>query len=100
MPHGMTCERGSVMSFSMDGSSIRAQIEELDLGETYARARRFDGNIDKDTPIEAQRSMRLNLQATVHRLEKRLGNKYTIEVGEFRTYSRDVMIVVTVTRTE
>lgn len=89
------------MSDIFELQSIRAQIEALDIGDTYARAQRFDGDATrKEVPPDALRGMRLNMQSTVHRIEVRTGNKYTIEVGEFRTYSRDIMVCVCVTRTD
>lgn len=84
-----------------DLPSIRALIEALDVDETFARAKRFDADeTQKDVPVAALRAMRLSLQGTVHRISERTGNRYTIESGEFRTSSRDIMAVLTVTRVE
>lgn len=90
------------MSISIidDLPSVRALIEALDVGETYARVKRFDADAtQKDIPAEALRQMRLSLQATVYRISERTGNRYTIEAGEFRTQSRDIMACLCVTRT-
>lgn len=90
------------MSLSIEEvPSIRAQIEALENGETFARAVRFDADTtQKDVPAEVLRSMRLATQPTVHRIEQRTGAKYTIETGEWRTQSRDIIACLAVTRTE
>lgn len=89
------------MSGIDDIQSFRAQIEALDVGATFARAARFDADeTQKDIPAAALQSMRLGMQATVYRIEKRTGNKYTIETGEWRTQSRDIIICLAVTRTQ
>lgn len=88
------------ISITDDLPSIRALVEALDVGETFPRAQRFDADETlKNAPTEALRAMRLSMQATVHRITERTGNKYTIESGEFRTQSRDIMAVLCVTRT-
>lgn len=91
------------MSYISEPVSYRAQIENLDIGESFARAVRFDGNdpelIGKDHLAEVARSLRLATQPTVYRITKRTGYQYTIECGEFRTdLARDLVIVVVVTR--
>lgn len=81
--------------------SYRAQIEDLEVGETFARAIRYDADETlKDIPAEQMRAMRLGMQPTVYRIEKRTGFKYTIECGEFRTQSRDIIACMAITRTE
>jgi len=81
--------------------SHRAQIEALDVGETFARAVRFDPNrIDKNVPHEALQAIRLSLQSTTFRIGRRTGAVYTIECGEFRTASRDIIACAAVTRTQ
>lgn len=84
---------------SLETPSYRQQIEELAVGESFARAHRFDAdNVLKDQIQEALRGMRLATQPTVYRVALRTGNKYTIEAGEFRTLSRDIIICLVVTR--
>lgn len=84
---------------TLDIPSIRALVEALDLGETFARAQRFDPDeTPKTVPLVALRSIRLSTQATVFRVSERTGNRYSIESGEFITSSRDLMMVLTVTR--
>lgn len=96
---GFDDEDDSTLSVTNDLPSIRAQIEALDVGETYSRAQRFDADTTlKAAPVEAMRAMRLSMQATVFRIGERTGNKYTIESGEFRTQSRDVMACLCITR--
>ena len=82
-----------------DPPSIRAQIEALDVGESFARAARFDGDTTlKDTPHTVLEGMRSSMQATVHRIAARTGYEYKIETGEFRTQSRDIIACLVVTR--
>lgn len=82
-----------------DMPSMRSMIEGLDIGETFARAHRFDADsTPKDAPFEAMNALRLSLQGTVHRISTRTGNAFTIESGEFRTRSRDIMACLCVTR--
>lgn len=89
-----------MLTVSNDLPSIRSLIEALDIDETFARAQRFDGDTTlKNAPAEALRQMRLSMQATVHRISERTGARYTIESGEFRTSSRDIMAVLCITRT-
>lgn len=79
--------------------SNRAQIQDLAIGESFARAARIDGDFaTKDRVHDASRGLRLATQPTVHRVSKNTGQKYTIECGEFRTASRDVIICLVVTR--
>lgn len=81
--------------------SYRAQIEALEIGESFARAVRFDADATlKDTPTEVLRKLRLAIQPTVFRINQRTGYAYTIETGEFRTASRDIIACLAVTRTE
>jgi hypothetical protein len=88
------------VSISDDTPSIRSLVEALDVGETFARAIRFDADeTQKDVPLDALRALRLSTQATVHRISQRTGNNYTIESGEFRTTSRDIMACLCITRT-
>jgi len=88
------------MSYDFDQSSYRAQIENLAVGESFARAARFDGNaVGKDALAEVSRALRMAVQPTVHRVSKRTGQEYTIEAGEFRTASRDIITAIVVTRT-
>jgi hypothetical protein len=89
----------NVMSYIEDKLSYRAQIEELAPGESFARACRFDGDeVTKTGLQEASRGLRLATQPTVHRITKRTGQQYTIECGDFRTLSRDVVLCLVVTR--
>lgn len=79
--------------------SNRARIQELAVGESFARAVRIDGDLaTKDRIHETARGLRLATQPTVHRVSQNTGQKYTIEQGEFRTSSRDLIIVLVVTR--
>lgn len=90
------------MSSTYENASIRERIEQLEVGgESFARAQRFDPDeVTKDTPMNLLAVWRNAVQATVWRVEKRTGMKFTIEVGEFRTQSRDIIAVMAVTRTE
>ncbi len=79
--------------------SYRAQIEELSVGESFSRAKRFDADeVTKEQIRLAIESLRMATQPTVHRIAKRTDYEYTIEQGEFRTASRDVVAIVVVTR--
>lgn len=82
-------------------TSYRAQIEALEPQETFARAARFDPDaVTKEIPGEALSKMRQAMQPTVRRVEERTGRKFTMEVGEWRTQSRDIIICLAITRTE
>lgn len=84
-----------------DVQSYRAQIEGLEVGESFARAIRFDADETlKDIPAEQMRAMRLGMQPTVYRIQQRTGFRYTIECGEFRTQSRDIVACMAITRVE
>jgi len=90
------------MPYVLDETSQRAQIENLDVnGEAFCRAKRFDADETlKDTPAALLSVWRNAVQATVLRIEKRTGHKYTVECGEFRTQSRDIVACMAITRTE
>jgi len=90
------------MTETLEGGSIRQQIEQLEVGgESYARAQRFDPDeVSKDVPMRILAVWRNAVQATVWRIEQRTGYKYTIEVGEFRTQSRDIIACLAITRIE
>lgn len=80
--------------------SMRIQIEELPIGETWPRAARFDADVvGKNVPVMALQAMRNSIQATVKRIADRTGMSFTIEGGEFRTKSRDIIVCLCVTRT-
>lgn len=83
-----------------DQQSIRQRIEQLEVGgESFARAHRFDPDeVLKDAPINVLNAWRNSVQATVWRIEKRTGMSFTIECGEFRTQSRDIIACLAVTR--
>lgn len=81
--------------------SFPARLMALGVGETAAQAHRFDGDeATKETLIEVTAAMRNSIAASVKRASAKTGHKYTVENGEFRTRSYDVMVVVAVTRTE
>lgn len=81
--------------------SARALIEDLDIGQTYSKAHRFDANVtEKSVPRDVLRLMRQNIQATVHRISLRTGQRFTIETVEAVTHSRDILAIVAVTRTD
>jgi len=85
---------------NQEPTSFRAQIEALDVGETFSRAQRYDADETlKDVPTEAMRALRLGMQPTVFRIARRTGRKYTIETGEWRTQSRDIVACLAITRT-
>jgi hypothetical protein len=89
----------SQSSYAEDKLSYRAMIEDLKPGDSFARAMRFDGDeVTKDGLQSALRGMRLATQPTVHRVARRTGAEFTIEHGEFRTLSRDIMLCLVVTR--
>lgn len=79
--------------------SFRAQIEALEVGDTFSRAQRFDGNeVTKDVPLRFLRGVRDAMQPTVFRIQQRTGQTYRIESGEFRTQTRDIIACLAVTR--
>lgn len=79
--------------------SFRAMIEALEVGETFSRAHRFDGNeVMKDVPMQYLRGLRDGTNRTVHLVQHRTGRRFTIETGEFRTQSRDIIACLAVTR--
>lgn len=86
--------------FAPPPASMRSLIENLAVGESYARAARFDADyVLKDALYQAVRGMRLSTQPTVWRIKKTTGYEYKIEEGEVRTASRDIILVLVVTRT-
>ncbi len=80
--------------------SYRAQIEALETGQSFSRVIRIDPDVmDKEQQQEIIRSLRLNIQPTVKRItDRRPDYRYTIETGDFRTSSRDICLVLAVTR--
>jgi hypothetical protein len=81
--------------------SFPARLMSLGVGETAAQAHRYDGNeVTKEDLILATAAMRNSIAASVKRASAKTGHKYTVENGDFRTRSYDVVIVVAVTRTE
>lgn len=82
-----------------EAPSYRAQIERLEPGQSFSRAKRVDGDeLTKELLEHYSRSMRMATQPTVYRVAQRTGAHFTIEQGEFRTLSKDVCIVLVVTR--
>lgn len=83
-----------------DLPTMRAQIEHLTVGECFARAVRFDGNEDglKDRTHETIRAMRSTIQPSVYRVHKDTHREFTIEQVEGRTATRDILVVIVVTR--
>lgn len=83
--------------------TMRAQIEELIVGESWAKAVRLDGNEPglADRLNDIIRSMRSSIQPTVYRIQTdhaKQGRSYTIEQIEGRTGSKDELVVLVVTR--
>lgn len=81
--------------------SFPARLMALEVGETASQAHRFDTNeVKKDDLVEATANMRNSIAASVKRASAKTGYKYTVENGDFRTRSYDIILVVAVTRTE
>lgn len=80
-------------------TSYRAQIENLTPGQSFARAKRVDGDeLTKELLEHHTRNLRMATQPTVYRIAKRTGAEFTIEQGDFRTQSKDYCVVLVVTR--
>lgn len=80
-------------------ASVRARIAALEIGESIAEARR----LDEDTATRAKiATVAENLRNTVttasQRAKATTGHIYTVEVGDYRTRTYDLIVVVTVTR--
>lgn len=81
--------------------TFRSLIEDLAVGESYSRAVRRDADqLMKDEIPQIIESLRNSIQPTVYRVGMDRGRIFTIESGEFRTRSRDIIICVVVTRTK
>jgi hypothetical protein len=82
-----------------ESPSMRAAVQGLDVGESFSRCVRFDGEKLNKVRVEAaERGLRLATQPTVHRVAKASRRTFAIETGEFLTRSRDLMFVLCVTR--
>lgn len=82
-----------------DTEPLRAQLERLQVGASFSRAVRYDGNLPglKDMTRGALATMRSALQPAITRASKK-NRHYTMEQVEGRTASRDLIIVIVVTR--
>lgn len=80
--------------------SIRAQVAALAVGECYSQSERldFDSLTRNDLSVVAA-AIRNALAPSVRRAADETGNEYTIEMGEWRTRSRDMVLTFIVTRT-
>ncbi len=81
--------------------TMRAMIEDLDLGESYSRIQRFElGKARNDTLKEVKATFRDLLSPTIARITKAHHGKrkYTVESGDFLTTSHNVVVCVLVTR--
>ena len=93
MPDGLMSE--SPLSFSM-----RAQIANLQLAETYSRSERIDfDTCTRDGLRDMLESLRNTISPAVARARKQTGYEYIVEGGEWRTHNRDMMVTMCVTRT-
>lgn len=77
------------------------QIAALEVGQSYSESVRLDLSIRGDHKSQMT-TLKTNLRSTVNKAannaEKRSGNKYVIEGGEFFTRSNDLMLTVVATR--
>lgn len=80
--------------------SVRAQIAALDVGECYSRSQRLDFDMLTRAELQAaNEGLRNSIAPAVRRAGNDTGNAYTVEAGEWRTTSRDLVVTVIVTRT-
>ena len=87
------------MEVTSDNPSMRAQIDSLAVGESYSRASRLDGDTATKLQIGAVlRGFRQTMRPTAFRITQRTGKVFTIETGDFRTESRDMILCIVVTR--
>lgn len=80
--------------------SYRASLHRLGIGETFCRAVRLDGNrATKEAIAATKESLRNTMNAAVSRIRADLpALVFTAEVGEIRTRSLDLILIVAVTR--
>lgn len=81
--------------------SMRAQIAQLAVGESYSRSKRlaFDEMNRRDMALELE-ALRNTVRSGMFRAADQTGYTYTLEAGEWFTRHHDLIITVVVTRTE
>ena len=80
--------------------SVRAQLCSLMVGESYSRSERLDfDTLTRDGLHATLDGLRNALAPSVRRAQSETGNEYKVEAGEWRTYNRDIVATVIVTRT-
>ena len=80
--------------------SMRAQIANLQMNETYSRSERIDfDTCTRDSLRDILESLRNTISPAVARARKQTGYEYMVEGGEWRTHDRDMIVTMCVTRT-
>ena len=83
----------------MASDSIRSQIARLAVGESYSKSSRLNfDSLTREDLLAATESLRTTLHSPVRRAQEDTGHSYNIEVGEWRTRTKDIVITVIVTR--
>lgn len=81
--------------------SMRRMISALGVGESFARAMRFDyENLSREELVKATNGLRVATVTSVTRAKEDTGNIYTIESGEIFTRSKALQLIIIVTRTK
>lgn len=81
--------------------SMRAQIGALEIGESFPRVQRFNYDVLTRHDLRvAINSLRNAMISALTRAKIETGNEYTIEQGEMFTRSKDLLLIVVVTRTK
>lgn len=80
--------------------SFRSRIAALEIGETASETRRLAlGFTNAEEMRETHEKLRNLANTSVHDSKGKTGGQYTVESGDFRTKSYDIIAVVAVTRT-
>lgn len=81
-------------------NTFGSRISALEVGETACDCKRLSlGFFDKDDLSSALERLRNNANPSVKYAKDTRGGEYTVETGDFLTRSKDLMVVIAVTRT-
>lgn len=81
--------------------SMRLQVGALEVGESFPRVQRFNYDVLTRHDLRAAiSSLRNAMLSALTRAKEDTGNEYTIEQGEMFTRSKDLLLLVVITRTK
>jgi hypothetical protein len=78
---------------------MRSSIAKLCVGECFSRSERYRlDDMTRESLREAHDRLRNTIKPAANRASQETGNKFSIELGDWHTANRDIVVTAIVTR--